>query len=129
MRIYLDTSAAAKVLVDEVESEALTAYLDDERSNTEIVSSALLETELRRLAGRLGLDQSAVSDLLTRIDLIDPSRSIFHEAGVLPGPTLRSLDALHLATALRIEADVLVAYNLRLLDAARDLGLAIDSPA
>lgn len=129
MRIYLDTSAAAKVLVDEAESEALTAYLDDERSTTEIVSSALLETELRRLAGRLGLDQSAVSDLLTRIDLIDPSRSIFHEAGVLPGPTLRSLDALHLATALRIEADVLVAYNLRLLDAARDLGLAIDSPA
>jgi len=129
MRIYLDTSAAAKVLVDEAESEALTAYLDDERSNTEIVSSALLETELRRLAGRLGLDQSAVSDLLTRIDLIDPSRSIFHEAGVLPGPTLRSLDALHLATALRIEADVVVAYDLRLLDAARDLGLAIDSPA
>ncbi len=129
MRIYLDTSAAAKVLVDEAESEALTAYLDDERSTTEIVSSALLETELRRLAGRLGLDQSAVSDLLTRIDLIDPSRSIFHEAGVLPGPTLRSLDALHLATALRIEADVLVAYDLRLLDAARDLGLAIDSPA
>ena len=74
MRIYLDTSAAAKVLVDEAESEALTAYLDDERSTTEIVSSALLETELRRLAGRLGLDQSAVSDLLTRIDLIDPSR-------------------------------------------------------
>jgi len=129
MRIYLDTSAAAKVLVDEAESEALTAYLDDERSNREIVSSALLETELRRLAGRLGLDQSAVSDLLTRIDLIDPSRSIFHEAGVLPGPTLRSLDALHLATALRIEADVVVAYDLRLLDAARDLGLAIDSPA
>lgn len=129
MRIYLDTSAAAKVLVDEAESEALTAYLDDERSNTEIVSSALLETELRRLAGRLGLDQSTVSDLLTRIDLIDPSRSIFHEAGVLPGPTLRSLDALHLATALRIEADVVVAYDLRLLDAARDLGLAIDSPA
>ena len=129
MRIYLDTSAAAKVLVDEAESEALTAYLDDERSNTEIVSSALLETELRRLAGRLGLDQSAVSDRLTRIDLIDPSRSIFHEAGVLPGPTLRSLDALHLATALRIEADVVVAYDLRLLDAARDLGLAIDSPA
>ena len=129
MRIYLDTSAAAKVLVDEAESEALTAYLDDERSNTEIVSSALLETELRRLAGRLGLDQSAVSDLLTRIDLIDPSRSIFHEAGVLPGPTLRSLDALHLATALRIEADVVVAYDPRLLDAARDLGLAIDSPA
>lgn len=129
MRIYLDTSAAAKVLVDEAESEALTAYLDDERSNREIVSSALLETELRRLAGRLGLDQSAVSDLLTRIDLIDPSRSIFHEAGVLPGPTLRSLDAVHLATALRIEADVVVAYDLRLLDAARDLGLAIDSPA
>ncbi len=129
MRIYLDTSAAAKVLVDEIESDALTAYLDRADSGREIVSSALLETELRRLAVRLDLAQASVSELLARVDLVDPSRSIFHEAGVLPGANLRSLDALHLATALRAEADVLVAYDTRLLEAARALGLATDSPA
>lgn len=129
MRIYLDTSAAAKVLVDEIESDALTAYLDRADSGREIVSSALLETELRRLAVRLDLAQASVSELLARVDLVDPSRSILHEAGVLPGANLRSLDALHLATALRAEADVLVAYDTRLLEAARALGLATDSPA
>ena len=129
MRIYLDTSAAAKVLVDEIESDALTAYLDRAEPGREIVSSALLETELRRLAVRVDLAQSSVSELLARIDLVDPTRSIFHEAGVLPGPNLRSLDALHLATALRTEADVLVAYDTRLLEAAQALGLTTASPA
>lgn len=128
MRVYLDTSAAAKVLVDEAESEAITAYLDGGDREHEIVSSALLETELRRLAVRLELQQSAVTDLLARVDLVDPPRSVFHEAGVLPGAHLRSLDALHLVTALRVEADVLVAYDTRLLEAARSLGLSADSP-
>lgn len=129
MRVYLDTSAAAKLLVDEAESEAITVYLDGLGDEHQVVSSALLETELRRLAGRLDVEQSAVTDLLARVDLVDPPRSLFHEAGLLPGTHLRSLDALHLATALRVEADVLIAYDTRLLDAARSLGLPVDSPA
>jgi len=126
--IYLDTSAAAKLLVDEAESEALAAYVDETGAEQDLVSSALLETELRRLAVRLGLDQSAVTDLLARLDLVDPPRSLFHEAGLLPGTQLRSLDALHLGTALRVDADTLVAYDARLLDAARSLGLGVHSP-
>ena len=128
MTRYLDASAAAKLLVDEVESEALAAHLDEVGAEQGLVSSALLETELRRLAVRLGLDQSAVTDLLARLDLVDPPRSLFHEAGLLPGTQLRSLDALHLATALRVDADTLVAYDARLLDAARSLGLGAHSP-
>ena len=128
MSIYLDTSAAAKLLVDEAESEALAAYVDEIGAEQDLVSSALLETELRRLAVRLGLDQSAVTDLLARLDLVDPPRSLFHEAGLLPGTQLRSLDALHLATALRVDADTLVAYDARLLDAARSLGFGVHSP-
>jgi len=88
--VYLDTSAAAKLLVEEAESEALAAHLDGIGGEQDLVSSALLETELRRLAVRLALDQSAVSDLLARVDLVDPPRSLFHEAGLLPGPRLRS---------------------------------------
>ena len=128
MSIYLDTSAAAKLLVDEAESGALAAYIDEIGAEQDLVSSALLEIELRRLAVRLGLDQSAVTDLLARLDLVDPPRSLFHEAGLLPGTQLRSLDALHLATALRVDADTLVAYDARLLDAARSLGLGAHSP-
>jgi uncharacterized protein len=82
--LYLDTSAAAKLLVEEVESEALAAYLDRTVDGQELISSALLETELRRLAVRLELDQSTVTDLLVRVDLVDPPRSLFHEAGLLP---------------------------------------------
>jgi len=126
--IYLDTSAAAKLLVDEAESGALAAYIDEIGAEQDLVSSALLEIELRRLAVRLGLDQSAVTDLLARLDLVDPPRSLFHEAGLLPGTQLRSLDALHLATALRVDAETLVAYDARLLDAARSLGLGVHSP-
>ena len=129
MSVYLDTSAAVKLLVDETESDALAGYLDEIGDEQDLASSALLETELRRLAVRLGLDQSAVTDLLARVDLVDPPRSLFHEAGLLPGTHLRSLDALHLATALRVDANVLVAYDGRLLDAARSLGLGVHSPA
>ena len=129
MTLYLDTSAAAKLLVDEDESEALAAYLDGTVDGQELISSALLETELRRLAIRLELDQSMVTDLLTRVDLVDPPRSLFHEAGLLPGTHLRSLDALHLATALRVDSDTFLCYDARLLDAARSIGLEVNSPS
>ena len=129
MTLYLDTSAAAKLLVDEDESEALAAYLDRTVDGQELISSALLETELRRLAIRLELDQSMVTDLLARVDLVDPPRSLFHEAGLLPGTHLRSLDALHLATALRVNSDTFLAYDARLLDAARSIGLRVNSPS
>ena len=129
MTLYLDTSAAAKLLVEEDESDALAAYLDGTVDGQELLSSALLETELRRLAIRLELDQSTVTDLLARVDLVDPPRSLFHEAGLLPGAHLRSLDALHLATALRADCDTFVAYDARLLDAARSIGLEVNSPS
>ena len=129
MTLYLDTSAAAKLLVEEDESEALAAYLDSTVDGQELLSSALLETELRGLAIRLELDQSTVTDLLARVDLVDPPRSLFHEAGLLPGAHLRSLDALHLATALRVDCDTFVAYDARILDAARSIGLEVNSPS
>ena len=128
MTVYLDTSAAAKRLVREAESQALAEYLDHLDADEQPASSMLLETELRRFAMRLDLAQTAVSDLLDRIDLVEPDRSLFAEAGLLPGLTPRSLDALHLATALRIDASVVVAYDHRLQHAARAVGLATIAP-
>ena len=128
MTIYLDTSAAAKLLVEESESSRLAAFLDGIEAEEDIMSSALLETELRRFGTRIDLPQSAVTDLLTRVGLVEPDRSLFYEAGLLPGRHLRSLDALHLATAVRVDASAVVAYDHRLLEAARSLGLETMSP-
>lgn len=128
MTVYLDTSAAAKLLVEEEQSDALARYLDGLDDLEDLVSSALLEAELRRLAVRQELSQASVSEVLARVALVEPGRSLFYEAGLLPGPSLRSLDALHLATALRVDAEIVVAYDARLLDSARQLGLGVISP-
>lgn len=128
MTVYLDASAAAKLLVQEQESDALAHYLDGLEAEQDPVSSAVLETELRRVAAREDLPQASVSEVLARVALVDPGRSLFYEAGLLPGAALRSLDALHLATALRLDAAVVVAYDVRLLRSARELGLDVVSP-
>lgn len=128
MTVYLDTSAAAKLLVEEQESDALASYLDGLDAEDGLASSALLETELRRVAVRQDLPQASVSNVVARVALVEPGRSLFHEAGLLPGATLRSLDAVHLATALRLDAAVVVAYDVRLLESARGLGLDVLSP-
>lgn len=87
MTIYLDTSAAAKLLVEESESTGLAAFLDSLDAKEHIISSALLETELRRFGTRLDLPQSAVTAVLSRVGLVEPDRSLFYEAGLLPGVT------------------------------------------
>ena len=125
-RAYLDTSAAGKLLIDEPESAALARWADGE--DVEPVGTFLLETELRRLAVRTGTPQSAVTAVLDRVSLYDLAPSVFREAGLLPDPGLRALDALHLAAAIRLEVDVLVAYDRRLLDAAPAVGLPVLSP-
>lgn len=130
MSAYLDTSAAVKMLIEEDESAVLAAWLDDAAADgLRIVSSVLLETELRRMAVREGLPQSTASALLDAVELTEPDRSLFHEAGVLPDPALRSLDALHLATAIRLGVDEVVTYDLRMAEAARELGLRVSAPA
>lgn len=129
MTVYVETSAAAKLLVEEPESGALSEYLDDlAADDVALVSAMLLETELRRLAVRLGLSQVAVSDLLDRFDLIELDRSLYTEAGLLPGPHLRSLDALHTAVAVRIGADSMIAYDVRQSDSARSVGMRVIAP-
>jgi hypothetical protein len=128
--VYLDTSAAAKLLTKEAGEPAVSTYLNACVANRDVVlSSTLLETELRRTAAREGLAQSSVTALLDRVNLIDVTRSGFTEAGLLPGDRLGSLDAIHIAVALRASADVLISYDQRQLDAAELLGLHVYSPA
>lgn len=126
-RCYVDTSAAVKLLVEEAETEALVADLRERRPA--LVSCLLLETELRRLVPREpALTQEAVSDLLRGVDLHELPPSLFTEAGLLPGDGLRSLDALHLAAAIRLDVSAVLTYDRRMAGAATSLGMDVLAP-
>lgn len=129
MILYVETSAAAKLLIEESASSRLATRLDwAVQEDDMLISSMLLETELRRLAVRFDLAQTTVSTLLERFDLVEIDRSLYREAGLFPGPYLRSLDALHLAAALRVDADVMVTYDHRQAGAAGAAGLPVLAP-
>ena len=124
---YLDTSAFLKLVVIEEESEALRAWFLE---HTPVWSSQLLLTEAMRSAGKLGIDSNLVLDALESVSLVLPSVETFFTAGELGPAALRSLDALHLATALEMGADLtgLVTYDERLAEASRGVGLAVVTP-
>lgn len=131
MIVYVDTSAVGKLLLEEPESPALARYLDDVSADDDavLVSSALLETELRRLADRTAVSQLAVTEVLRRITLLDIERGSFREAGlILPGSSLRSLDALHLAVAVSVATDEFITYDHRQAESAQSLGLTLVQP-
>lgn len=130
VRRYIDTSAAAKLLVDERESDGLAAFLDAAvRDGDSVGSSLLLEAELRRLGQRLDVPQERVTLVLERLDLLVPDADVYRMAGLLPGSALRSLDALHVAAALRWGADEVVTYDERQALAARSVGLDVSAPS
>ena len=127
--IYVETSAVAKLLVEETESATLAAHLDElAAQDVSLRSCLLLETELRRLATRVGVPQDVVSDVLDRFDLVEPDRGVYRDAGLLPGPSLRSLDALHVATALRSECRTMITYDAQQAHAARTAGIRVVAP-
>ena len=124
--VYVDTSAFAALLIEQAQSSALLEWLDT--AQTDLVSSDLLETELRRVAVREDLDQQDVTALLDGVGLAALDRAVFRSAGVLPMPHLRTLDALHLEAAIRLEADSVLTYDHRLAEASRAVGLDVISP-
>ena len=124
--VYVDTSALGALLIEQPESNALVEWLD--RTADALVSSDLLETELRRIAVREGIDQVAVTRLLDGVGLAALDRAVYRGAGLLPMPYLRTLDALHLEAALRLDATAVLTYDHRLGKAARALGLRVIAP-
>lgn len=123
--VYLDTSGAVKLISNERESDALRSYLD---TGPTVVSSDLLETELRRIGVRHGIDQVLITTVLDGVTLVPLTRDRFREAGLYPQAGLRSLDALHLAGALGVNASAILTYDVRLADAARAHGLEAFAP-
>lgn len=125
---YLDSSALVKLAVEEPESAALHRYL---RRRRPLVSSALVRTEVLRallLEGDEALARGR--SVLDRIDLIRVNDRILNAAATLLPPEVRSLDAIHLATARQLEADLgrLVTYDERMLNAATQLGIRTAAP-
>lgn len=85
-------------------------------------------TRTVRVAGLEGEIEGGLATLLDDVVLIDVDRSILSRAATLASASLRSLDAVHLATALSVEPDVLLAYDRALRQAARSLGLRVAAP-
>jgi predicted nucleic acid-binding protein len=127
---YLDTSAVVKLLVREGETAALRRWL---RRRPRRVASALLSVELLRAARRAGEPRLVVEArrLLSGITLVDVDRAVLDRAGELEPGQLRTLEAIHLATALSVgaELDAVVTYDRRMADAAPLVGLAIAAPS
>ena len=128
--LYLDTSAFVKALVEEPESTALRAFLADHPDQRR-VSSTLLRAEALRAVRHLGSSAlAAVREGLRRVDLIGIDDRILDAAGTLEPRILRTLDAIHLATALTLGDDLvaIVTYDDRLTEAARLLGVSTQRP-
>jgi predicted nucleic acid-binding protein len=129
--IYLDTSAAAKLIFAEPESVALTTFLA-ERITVPLVSSALLYPELVRAAVRHRPDQvGRVRALTQRVMTVPLASDIVTSAATIGGPLLRTLDALHLATAKVIVEglEAFVTYDKRQAAAGTSEGLPVATPA
>lgn len=126
---YLDASAIVKLVIREPESTALRRYLDRRRP---LVSSTLSRTEVLRALLPSG-DATVLRgrDALSRVDLVRVNNRILGAAGVLLPHDIRSLDAIHLATAQQLGSDLgpFVTYDDRMAAAASGLGLRVTAPS
>ncbi len=137
MRIYVDSSALIKRVVEEAESDALEAalgrYVSDDAA---VVTSSLAWIEVSRaLRSRLSDSrydedetQEAIDVALSGVAERFISEDVVGLARRVAPPILRTLDAIHLATAILLDADVVLTYDDRLAEACRHNGLTVGAP-
>lgn len=129
--IYLDSSALVKLALAETESSALARWLA-ENADQPMVSSVLHRAEVARAIWRTepaALPRCYMA--LRRVQRIGLTQDLLDTAATLPPQALRSSDAIHLASALALKRalSAFVAYDKRLLAAAREAGLPTTTPA
>ena len=126
--VYADTSALMKLVRAEDGAAALQGWLAEHRAR--LVTSAIGGVELRRAAARVSADHMATADaLLTQIDILQVESGALDLAARVAPPTLRTLDALHLAAAVMIvDLDAVLCYDDRLAQALSRIGLNVVAP-
>lgn len=128
--LYLDSSALIKLIFEEPETSALAEFLDAWPTRT---SSSLASVEVLRTAQLV--DDAVVTrharDVLAGVHLIRPDDALFAAAARLEPAPLRTLDAIHLATALSLGSELagMVVYDQRLTAAARRAHITVWAPA
>lgn len=129
---YLDASAIVKLATAEAETQALRAHL---AQHQHLITSRLATVEVPRALKRRGPESEAsaaepMREVLDHLQVVELDAGIAMIVAVLAPPTLRSLDAIHLASALAIgeELTEVITYDLRLAAAARSAGLEVRSP-
>ncbi len=125
---YVDSSAIVKLAVAEPESKALRGYLSRRQP---LVSSALARTEVARALMPSGPEAVARGqEVLGRIQLVRVNDRVLSEAGRVPPADLRSLDAIHLASARQLGSAVkqIVTYDERMAVAAQASGWSVAAP-
>ena len=128
--IYLDSSALLKLVHPERETPALREWLESQQGDP-VVSSVLARIEVTRACRHYTeAARAEAAGMLAGLDVIPVSDEVVSVASEVGEPTLRSLDAIHLASALAIRAELssVCVYDRRLLAAAESSGLAVASP-
>lgn len=125
---YLDASALVKLVLRERETGALRRHVAHAKRRA---SSAIAVVEVTRAAKAGDPHPATLTEarrVLEETDLVTPDRALLEHAAELASRRIRSLAAIHLATALAVEPDEFVAYDERLLAAAAEAGLTVVSP-
>lgn len=128
---YLDTSAVMKLIVDESDSRSFRTWFAKQPSSVRLVSCDLARTELLRASRRVSVRYVArAREVLDSLILMTVPTSIFERAALLPPAKLRSLDAIHLASALALGDELrgFVTYDEVLAESATQNGLRVTSP-
>jgi uncharacterized protein len=125
--LYLDSSALVKLVQREAETEALAAEVANWGAH---VTSVVGAVEVRRAARRAGVDPARADDVLQRVSLVELDDGIRELAGSVEPVELRTLDALHLASAVSLEHDLgaFVCYEVRLARAVALEGIRVLTP-
>lgn len=127
--VYVDTSVFGRVILEEPDKAAIKRALATfDRS----VASRLLRVELRRIGGRESVLEEA-DRILDSVQLIPMDETVLATAETISPTTVGTLDAIHLATAVRLskagELDALMTYDKRLADGASKHGITVLSPS
>jgi predicted nucleic acid-binding protein len=131
VKLYLDSSAIVKLVQREAESNALRRFLRRHRDDRRVTSALARVEVVRAISGGGPAAIAHARRQLARVDEIAIDRDLLDTAGTIaPGESLRSIDAIHLASAQALAPDLraVVTYDQRIAAAAHTLGMIIEAP-